>query len=310
MNQLLSCPVCDSHSINSFIETTAQMHSGKEVFNFDQCAECQLVFLNPRVDPEDLKNYYTDYYLPYRGPEAWGKYEYLVKNSQEKTDLKRLKRVKKSYSVDSNSLILDIGCGKPSFLKTCKTALNCKTKGIDFTDEGWKNYADYYQNLDLQVGEINQLDSNLKPDVITMWHYLEHDYSPLENLKSLRNLSKPDTTLVIEIPNFDSESRKKFGSNWAGWHTPRHTFLFSPKNVQLLLKKAGWTVEHIDNYGTMDAYLLYWMSRMEQKGIQWNKSMESEFWSFVRGMLLFEPKKWLSNQSLGVMTVVAQPANS
>lgn len=283
------------------------MHNSEEVFNFDQCANCQLVFLNPRVDSEELKEYYTDYYLPYRGPEAWGKYESLVKNSQKKTDLKRLKRVKKSCAINSNTLILDVGCGKPSFLKMCKAVLNCKTKGIDFTDEGWKNRPDYFKSLDLQVGEINQLDLDLQPDVITLWHYLEHDYTPLENLKSLRNISKPETTLIIEVPNFDSVSRKKFGSNWAGWHTPRHTFLFSPNNVQLLLEKAGWKVEQIDNYGTMDAYLLYWMSRMEQKGIQWNKSMESEFWSFVRGMLLFEPKKWLPNQSLGIMTVVAQP---
>jgi hypothetical protein len=36
------------------------------MFNFDQCAECKLVFLNPRVSLDVLQNYYTSHYLPYR----------------------------------------------------------------------------------------------------------------------------------------------------------------------------------------------------------------------------------------------------
>ena len=54
MLELLNCPVCNSDSFDFFIETTAQMHSNKELFNFDQCSSCKLVFLNPRV-PLDLK---------------------------------------------------------------------------------------------------------------------------------------------------------------------------------------------------------------------------------------------------------------
>jgi hypothetical protein len=55
-------------------------------------------------------------------------------------------------------------------------------------------------------------------DVITMWHYLEHDYTPLENLTYLKSIAKPSTTLVIEIPNFDSMSRRKYGENPVGIH--------------------------------------------------------------------------------------------
>ena len=96
------------------------MHSSKELFNFDQCANCQLIFLNPRVNLDNLKNYYTSYYLPYRGSEAWGKYSKLVEGSQKKLDLKRVKWVKEMCSVSPKSLILDVGCGNPSFLKVCQ----------------------------------------------------------------------------------------------------------------------------------------------------------------------------------------------
>ena len=284
------------------------MHSSKELFNFDQCANCQLVFLNPRVNLDNLKNYYTSYYLPYRGSKAWGKYSKLVKGSQKKLDLKRVKRVKEMCSVSPKSLILDVGCGNPSFLKACQQELNCKTLGIDFSDEGWKEQSTLFKGLDLQVAEIKDLSLNLKPDIITMWHYLEHDYTPLENLTYLKSIAKPSTTLIIEIPNFDSISRKKYNENWAGWHTPRHTSLFSPDNIKLLLDKSGWNVSQLLTYGTLNPYLLFWMSEIEQKGIQWNKNMENEFWDFVIGMLKFMPTKWNEKKlSLGVMTVIATP---
>jgi 2-polyprenyl-3-methyl-5-hydroxy-6-metoxy-1,4-benzoquinol methylase len=284
------------------------MHSSKELFNFDQCAECKLVFLNPRVPLNQLKNYYTSHYLPYRGAKAWGKFEQLVENSQQKLDLKRVKRVKDAHPISSNSLVLDVGCGQPSFLKACQEKLHCQTMGIDFSDEGWKDQAAHFEGLDLQVSEIKDLPNGLQPDVITMWHYLEHDYTPLENLRYLKSLAKPSTTLIIEIPNFDSASRKKYGENWAGWHTPRHISLFSPNNVEMLLQKSGWKVSKILTYGTMDPYLLYWMSEMEQKRIKWDKNMEDEFWKFVLGMMLFMPKKWMEKRSsLGIMTVIATP---
>jgi len=308
MHQLINCPICNSPKITTFITTSAQMHSNQEIFNFDQCANCQLVFLNPRVDLDDLKNYYTSHYLPYRGSEAWGTFEKLVEGSQQKLDRKRVQRAKDVCSISSESLILDVGCGKPSFLKTCKEKLNCKTMGIDFSDEGWKDQRDQFEGLDLQVAEIKDLPSNLHPDLITMWHYLEHDYTPLENLIYLKKISKPATKLIIEIPNFDSTSRKKYGENWAGWHTPRHISLFSPNNIELLLNKSGWNVSLILTYGTMDPYLLYWMSEMEQKGIQWDKNMAEEFWGFMVGMVQFKPKKWKEKKSsLGVMTIIATP---
>ena len=308
MQYLQNCPICNASSIASFIKTTAQMHSSKELFNFDQCTNCQLIFLNPRVNLDNLKNYYTSYYLPYRGSEAWGKYSKLVEGSQKKLDLKRVKWVKEMCSVSPKSLILDVGCGNPSFLKACQQELNCKILGIDFSDEGWKEQSTLFKGLDLQVAEIKDLSLNLKPDIITMWHYLEHDYTPLENLTYLKSIAKPSTTLIIEIPNFDSISRKKYNENWAGWHTPRHTSLFSPDNIKLLLDKSGWNVSQLLTYGTLNPYLLFWMSEIEQKGIQWNKNMENEFWDFVIGMLKFMPTKWNEKKlSLGIMTVIATP---
>ena len=308
MIKIISCPACGDCSFESFIKTKAQMHTSKELFNFDQCSSCHLVFLNPRVSLNNLKNYYTSYYLPYRGAKAWGKFHKLVESSQKKLDLKRVKRIIDSHKLSEKSLILDIGCGNPTFLKACQKKIKCQTMGIDFSDEGWRYKADDFKTINLQVKEIKDLPTTLEPDVITMWHYLEHDYTPFENLSSLKSLSKSSTTLIIEIPNFDSYSRKKYGKDWAGWHTPRHISLFSPKNIELLLKKSGWKVSKVFSYGTMNPYLLYWMSEMEKKRISWDKNMEDEFIQFMIGMIMFLPKKLKEKKSsLGIMTVIAHP---
>jgi hypothetical protein len=51
------------------------------------------------------------------------------------------------------------------------------------------------------------------------------------------------------------------------------------------------------------------MSEMEQKGIAWDKNMETEFINFTKGMISFLPKKWSEKKrSLGVLTAVAKPA--
>mgnify|MGYP000663107435 CR=1 FL=1 len=44
---------------------------------------------------EELEQYYTESYLPYRGASAWGKYSSFVANSQKKTDSNRVNFVKK-----------------------------------------------------------------------------------------------------------------------------------------------------------------------------------------------------------------------
>ena len=309
MQHLSSCPICNSKNYSSFIQTKAQMHPSDEVFNFDQCKECLLVFLNPRVDEDALNNYYTDYYLPYRGPEAWGTYSSVVVASQKKLDARRAEMVNQYHPISEQTKILDVGCGKPTFLEHTASQYTCHGYGIDFSDNGWKDETERFKKLHLQVGEIGAIEIPELPDVITMWHYLEHDYKPIANLTALRKLVKKDTTLIFEVPNFESESRQKYQEYWAGWHTPRHTSLFSSKSIYTLLDRSGWKVKEILSHGTLDPYVLYWMSKMEKKGISWNKNMETEFLSFVSGLIPFTFKKLQQkSRSLGVMTIIAQPA--
>ncbi len=282
------------------------MHSDRGLYNFDRCEECALVFLNPRVDAKELSAFYTEHYLPYRGASAWGKYAHFVEGSQEKLDERRVQILSEELILTEKTTVLDIGCGKPSFLSRLRQSYRCTAKGLDFSDEAWDSSPDYAQ-LDLQMGEITDLSSDLQPDAITMWHYLEHDYAPKKHLEHLRSIVQKGTVLIIEVPNFESESRKMYGEHWAGWHTPRHTQLFSPKNISLLLENTGWKVRNVKNSGSLDPFVLYWMSEMNRKQLAWDKNLESEFWPYVASSVRFKLKHWnKKNSSLGVMTIAAE----
>lgn len=191
---LSECLAC-GHSINGYdFETNTMMSSKPGKWKFKACTNCSHVNLVNRVPLNDLHEYYDENYLPYRGANAWGKYASFVENDQVKLDQRRVALVQK-YT-QSNHRVLDVGCGKPTFLKTLSQHHSSKCIGIDFSDHGWSDNATF-DELDLRVGEINSLSNTDKVDLVTMWHYLEHDYDPFATLSQVKNLLNNNGYIVI-----------------------------------------------------------------------------------------------------------------
>jgi len=284
---LENCPLCGSGSLKKCIETKVQMSSDNELYKFDICIDCELVMLNPRVPHNKLNDFYNASYLPYRGETAWGRYAKRVRNSLKMMDQKRMAKAKAILEITNKTKVWDVGCGRPSFLKLLHEDTKAQCTGIDFSDHGWTGRDSAYQNIKLVVGQLSDMDGYASPDLVTMWHYLEHDYDPLNTLTQIRGLSHSNTKLMIEIPNYNSEGRRKFGEYWAGYHTPRHTFLFSPDNIRKLLYTTGWSVIDLHVPATLDSYNLHWMSKMEELGLDWTNSMESEFFNYVKGFIKY-----------------------
>ncbi len=309
MESVQNCLACNSTNHPAYLQTRAMMHHQlSEKFNFDRCAECGLVFLNPRVPEGELKQFYTSAYLPYRLEEAWGRYSAFVKRDQRKIDHKRVKIVKQSCRLATVSRILDIGCGKPTFLAELCNHTTAQLIGLDFSDEGWGGDSEGHRRIKLRKGQIPDLVGERPVDVITMWHYLEHDYNPQHHLRKLLNVAHSDTRLIVEVPNFDSYTRRKFGEHWAGYHTPRHTALYTPSNIEILFNNAGWRVDTLALHGSLNPYNLHWMSRMEQQEIDWSTAMEPRFIGYVASMVLHLPIYLLQRRfSMGLMTVTGRP---
>jgi 2-polyprenyl-3-methyl-5-hydroxy-6-metoxy-1,4-benzoquinol methylase len=280
-NDIATCPICKESQSSSYMSTNALMHEpNNELYIFNICNNCEAVFLINPVTIENLTHYYTDNYLPYRGASAWGKYSAFVLDSQKKLDLRRGNFVKKHFKKnDSNLSILDVGCGNPSFLDFLQQNSKINCTGIDFSDAGWKNKN--YPNLELRKVAIEDFTSTTLFDVITLWHYLEHDYNPQQTIEKLYNCLKPGGKIIIEVPDYNSLSAKIQKSYWQGWHSPRHISLLTKKSFSLLFQKDKWKISKHLRYGTLDAFTLWWLGKMQKKDIDWSGNMSDHFWMLV-----------------------------
>ena len=275
------CPICKKTESTFYMSTKALMHeTNNERYTFNICNNCEAVFLINPVNPKRLDHYYTDNYLPYRGSAAWGKYSSFVANSQKKIDLNRVNFVKKYLKKNNTDInVLDVGCGYPSFLEVLEQKSKANCTGIDFADSGWKGKN--FPNLELKKIAIENYVSDKQFDVITLWHYLEHDYNPSQTIETVYNCLKSGGKLIIEVPDYNSISAKIQKSNWQGWHSPRHISLPTKKSFDLLFQKDKWEIKKHLRYGTLDAFTLWWLGSMQKKGIDWSGSMSNHFWMLV-----------------------------
>ncbi len=302
-----SCLSCGSREPLFLQHSRAQMHTVPDGFSFVRCQNCGLIFLSPRVTAEALKDYYPDHYLPYRREQAWGRFAGLIRSGFEQLDRERLRVAGNYAALSEKTKVLDVGCGYPSFLKALQDKWGCQCWGIDFAAEQWKEDP-AFRGITLLNQDVRQLELNEPFGLITMWHYLEHDYDPLATLRKLRQLAHPETVLLIEVPNYDSWSRKVFGSCWAGYHTPRHTAVYTPQTLSALLENAGWQVEAGGLSGTLGGYLLWWLSWREKWPTRWDSTLERFLPEFLLGQLLLSPLLWLNRSTPDIQLAVARPS--
>ena len=277
----VNCPICKKTESSYYISTSALMHEpNNELYIFNICNNCEAIFLTNPVPPEKLEHYYTDNYLPYRGPAAWGKYSSFVANSQKKIDSNRVIFVKKYLKKNNPNLnVLDVGCGNPSFLELLQQNSKVNCTGIDFSDSGWKGKN--YPNLALKKVAIEDFVPSKQFDIITLWHYLEHDYNPNQTIEKLYDCLKQGGKLIIEVPDYKSISAKIQKSYWQGWHSPRHISFVTKKSFDHLFQKDKWEIATHLRYGTLDAFTLWWLGRMQKKGVDWSETMSNHFWMLV-----------------------------
>jgi hypothetical protein len=128
-------------------------------------------------------------------------------------------------------------------------------------------------------------------------------------LRRLRSLAGPGAALLVEVPNYDSLTRRLHGSSWAGFHTPRHSAVYTPATLRAMLEQAGWRVERQEASGTLDPWVLYWLGRQDRRGQALDGNLEPAFPGFMTGKVLTLPlalaQRWIS---LGVQVAIARNA--
>jgi 2-polyprenyl-3-methyl-5-hydroxy-6-metoxy-1,4-benzoquinol methylase len=282
---------CDFCGSNKFLK----LYSAKDHYNhlpgeftLVKCANCGLVYTNPRPIKKDLGYFYPDsagYFIPSINKEDKG-IKKRMKNAILKEYYGYFTEIKKNIFIKmtlfpfylwkygdfkisgfpnfiKNGKLLDIGCLYGGFLFEMKK-LGWQVKGIELNKKA-AEWGKINFGLEILYTDIDNFKTNEKFDVITMRMLLEHVYSPKKVLKKVKSLLKPNGVLIISIPNFNGFEAKLYGRYAYTLHVPNHLTHFTPLTIKQYLKSSGFKNVKI-YHQKVDRDLIAPLTHLESEG--------------------------------------------
>ena len=219
-----------------------------------------------------------------------------------KHDRDKVAIVAKYLPLDSRSVVLDVGCAVGTFLQLLKRETGCQAIGVDFKD---LSQSPGLQGVEFHHGTFPEAAiDNGRCDLVTMWHFLEHDYDQHASLQKARDVMKDDGRLIIEVPRLDSVSARLYGDRWPGLQAPQHTVLFDKRTFLRMVEEAGFEVVEWLPWGAFPAYFYLFagaaFSVLKGKGLNLDKVVAPYFLGQVltTPILLFEKQLNLAMQTV------------
>ncbi len=222
-------------------------------YNYVQCNNCSLVYVNPRIKSDAILNQYDDDYFKGSGFDKSIDYEteYLSNLSIKDLndwDITVIKSLIK-FSGDKSYKLLDAGCGMGLFLTKAKKA-GFDVEGLEFS----KYAAEFVESKGLKV-QNTTIDDAILPqenyDVIVMKEVIEHLPDPKKSLAKIYGALKPGGLLFMTTGNYDCPERKVRGKDWFYFMPTGHLYIFSNKTMKAYLQSAGFGKINVTNQGDL-----------------------------------------------------------
>jgi SAM-dependent methyltransferase len=301
----VACYLCGSEACTPFIWGEDDLTGKPGRFHFVTCDDCGLRFQNPRLTIENIKPYYGDEYIAHRKKTDWGVLSGFFSWVMDRHDRQKDALVRRYVKLDATSEVLDVGCAVGTFLQKMRTRYDLHATGIDFAD---LSSNPSLSGVDFRCGLFSDQDFGAtRFDLITMWHYLEHDYDPMRTLAYARDLLAPSGRLVIEVPRLDSTTFRLYRERWPGLQAPQHTVLFDREHLLAGVRAAGLEVEAYLPYGAFPAFFYFFAGTafkiLRGKGLDLSKAI----YPYFLGQILFSPILAFEKQlNFAMQTVVCR----
>jgi 2-polyprenyl-3-methyl-5-hydroxy-6-metoxy-1,4-benzoquinol methylase len=212
-----------------FLQVKDHSVSG-ETFELFRNDDLDMLATFPKPEVDKLAAYYEseDYISHTDGKRSlFEKAYHFVKGIALKNKVGLINKCQKS-----KGKLLDIGAGTGDFLAAAKNN-GWKVSGTE-PNEKAKGIA---SKKGVVLDESTTHFESKSFDVITMWHVLEHVYDPEIQIRELKRLVKPNGTIIIAVPNFNSFDAKYYGEFWAAYDVPRHLWHFSKTAIHKLFQR-------------------------------------------------------------------------
>lgn len=159
---------------------------------------------------------------------------------------------------------LDFGCG-PGYQLRKDAHLCSSAMGIEL-NEGDRNQL---QRDGFYIEPSLAQATTFRPEVISLFHVLEHLLSPQEILQELKSISSEECRLIIEVPHardwllrYGPDEYRQF-TFWS-----EHLVLHTRESLRRLLEKSGWKVQSemtVQRYPIWNH--LHWLTQKTPSGM-------------------------------------------
>lgn len=255
-----TCDVCSKEMRFHHIGKDYLYKLTKKNYRLYKCENCSLLKIIPTPKRSEIASFYPKVYYSYNITKAKKKgfflriREKIIDISYDKSSSKDifyfLALVSQPFFSGlplkhaGKRKFLDIGCGDGYNVDLMQSY---GWNSIGFEVGKKRKHKNIFYGSD--VGNINFQN---KFDFIRVWHVLEHVPNPVDFVGHLFQLLSEKGEICIGIPNADSVYAKIFRSYWYHQDSPRHLFLFNPRNLELLLNKKGLEIQSIKYMSTGD----------------------------------------------------------
>jgi methyltransferase family protein len=189
MLESVRCYLCGASNSRFFVSAEDDLTGKPGRFQFVTCNSCGLAYQNPRVTLERIGEFYDEQYIAHRKTRPWGPLAPFFDRAMNKLDDDKDRLVSRYVTLDRSKRVLDVGCATGTFLQRLKTVHGAHVAGVDFKD---LSSSPTLESVEFHCGlfyEVPLADRSF--DLVTMWHFLEHDYDPLRSLRTAHRVLRP-----------------------------------------------------------------------------------------------------------------------